>query len=192
MATILSSDFLPVDCLDLEQGGTTGVVYHINYDDWILATKTEDADKTITGIALTTSGAKAVKYTLTRGAPVPTSPFTKNAAGKSGWAHSVAFFMPTKDQSVKTEIANLANFGRVVTIVVLDSGVVANVYGYDMGLELTTYEEAPNDPSLGGGLQITLGTPPDVTLENLPPRTFLDTDRATTVAALETLLTAVP
>ena len=50
----------------------------------------------------------------------------------------------------------------------------------------------PNDPSKGGGIDVTFTTPSDVTLENLPPVTFFDTDRATTLAALETLRTPVP
>lgn len=187
----LSLGFSVTDCAGLEQGGVAGDLYLINYNDYLTATITEDLDKTITDIVLTTSGAQAFKFELTRGGAVLTSPLTVNNAGKSGYLHSVAAFIPTKEQATKTDFTNLINFGRVIAIVVLDSTVVANVFGNDMGLSMTAYEEAPNDPSVGGGLQITLSTPADTTLENLPGRTFFDTDRATTIANLEALLTPV-
>lgn len=187
----LTSDFIPASCTALEIGGVSGKLFLINYDDWITATVTRAADGTITAAALTTTGAKAVEYDLPRGAPIVTSPLTINNGGKSGWSHSVQAFIPTKLQALKQELACLANYGRVVAVVVLDSGVVANVYGNDVGLQMTAYEEAPNDPSKGGGLDITLSTPADVTLENLPPVTFLSTDRATTLLALDALKVAV-
>ncbi len=187
----ITAGFSVADCVGLEQGGTSGDLYLINYNDYLTATITEDPDKTITDIVLTTQGAQAFKFELTRGAPVLTSPLTVNNAGKSGYLHNVAAFIPTKDQATKTDLSNLINFGRVIAIVVLDSTVVANVFGNDMGLSMTSYEEAPNDPSVGGGLQIGLSTPADTTLENLPGRTFFDMDRATTIAKLEALLTPV-
>lgn len=188
----LTTDFDPVNCVDLEQGGVTGKLYLINYDDWLTATVTKDAVGGISSIVLTNTGAKAVRYTLTRGATVPTTPLTVNNGGKSGYLHTVLTFIPTKDQAIKFELTNLINFGRVVAIVVLDSSVVTNVYGQDMGLVVSTYEEAPNDPAKGGGIQVTFSTPADTTLENLPPSTFLDTDRATTIAALDALIIPVP
>jgi len=56
---------------------------------------------------------------------------------------------------------------------------------------VTAYEEAPNDPSKGGGIDVTFTTPGDVTLENLPPVTFFDTSRTATLAALTALKTPV-
>lgn len=183
--------FSVTDCNGLEQGGTAGDLYLINYNDYLTATIVRDPDGTITSITLTTTGAQAFKYELTRGAPVLTSPLTVNNAGKSGYLHNVGAFIPTKDQATKSDLSNLINFGRVIAIPVLDSTVVANLFGNDMGLSMTAYEEAPNDPSVGGGLQITLSTPADTTLENLPAVTFGSGDRATTIAALEALLVPV-
>lgn len=189
----ISTDFAPANCIDLESGGVSGNLFLINWEDWLTATITRDpVTMQISSIVLTNQGAKAIKYELTRGASVLTSPLTVNNGGKSGYMHSVATFIPTKDQAVKAELTKLINFGRVIAIPVLDSSVVTNVYGSDVGLAMTAYEEAPNDPSKGGGLQVTFTTPADVTMENLPPVTFFDTDRATTLAALEALLTPVP
>lgn len=188
----ISTDFTPADCTDLERGGVSGDLYLINFNDWLTATIVRDADGTITSITLTNPGAKAVKYALPRGAAVPTTPLTVNNGGKGGFAHTVAAFIPTKDQAVKKELASLVNYNRVVAIVVLDATVVSNVYGNDAGLSMTAFEEAPNDPSMGGGVQMTVSTPADVTTENLPPVTFFNTDRATTLAALEALRTEVP
>lgn len=189
---ILTLDVAPANCTTSEKGGVQSELYLINYADWVTATKTVGADGTITAITLTTPTAKAVKYELARGATVPTSPFTKNVGGKSGWTHTVATFIPAKTQALKKELAALANFNRVVAIVVVDASVVTQVYGNDVGLELNAWEEAPNDPAKGGGIQLTLATPPDTTLEDLPPVPFFITSRAATMAALEALLVAVP
>lgn len=187
----LETDFSPVDCTSLEIGGVTGKLYLIDYIDWLTATVTRDTDGSISAIALTNQGAKAVEYDLPRGASVPSTPLTINNGGKSGWAHTVQAFIPTKDMAIKKELACYVNYRRVVAIVVLDSSIVAQVFGADIGLQLTAYEEAPNDPSKGGGLDVTFTTPADVTLENLPPSTFFDTDRTTTLEALTALKTAV-
>ena len=191
MSVKIASDFIPTDPCILEVGGVSGAVYLINYEDWLNATLTEAADGTISAITLVGTGTRAFKYDLPRGASVITNPLTVNNGGKSGFTHSVQLFIPTKSQAIKKEIAGLANYGRVVAIVVIDSTVVANVFGKDVGLSLTAYEEAANDPSKGGGLDVTLSTPADTTLENLPPCTFLSTDRAATLTALEALLTPV-
>lgn len=183
---------MPADCVSLESGGVSGAAYGIDYEVWKRATITESADGTITAITLTETGDQAIKYDLPYGASVPSTPFTQNNGGKSGFSHSVQMFLPTKLQAIKKELAGYGNFGRMVWIVVLDASVVANVFGNDMGLRLSAYDELPNDPAKGGGIDVTWSTPTDATLENLPPRTFFTTDRATTLAALETLLTPVP
>lgn len=192
MSCKIETDLAFVDCSDLEVGGVSGAVYGIDFEAWRAATITADADGLISAITLTQTGDKAVKYDLPYGAPIPSSPFTQNNGGKSGWSHSLQMFLPTKQQDVKKEIAALANFGRMIWIVVLDASVTANVYGNDAGLRLSAYDELPNDPAKGGGIDVTFATPTDATFENLPPATFFNTDRATTIAALETLLTPVP
>jgi hypothetical protein len=184
--------FAPADCFDLGVGGVTGNMYLINYDDWKTATITRDVDGTITDVVLTTVGAAAFKYELTRGGSVPATPFTKNNGGKSGFAHAVVSFIPSRLQAIKAEFAKLANFNRVIAILVMDSNVaVSEVYGDESGLELTAFDETPGDPAKGGGIQPTLGTPTDTTLETLPPVNFTDGARATTIAKLELLLIPV-
>lgn len=188
----LTTDFIPTDCTDLEKGGVSGKLYLIDYVDWLTATVTKDATTgDITDVTLTNTGAKAVEYDLPRGATIATTPLTINNGGKSGFLHSLQAFIPTKAMDIKKELACYVNYRRAVAILVLDSSIVAQVFGNDMGLQVTAYEEAPNDPSKGGGLDVTFSTPGDVTLENLPPNTFFDTDRATTLAAIEALKTEV-
>lgn len=192
MSCKLTTDVTFADCTNLEAGGTTGLAYGIDIEDFRTATVTREPDGTITNIVLTTPGAKAVKYDLPNGATVPTSPLTVNNGGKSGFAHSVGMFVPTKDQATKKEIAGYANFGAMVWVVILDASVVANTYGSDVGLTLTAYDEIASDPSKGGGLDTVWSTPADKTFESLPPVTTLSTDRAGTIAMLELLLVAVP
>jgi len=187
----LTVDFAPTNCTTNEKGGVQKDLYLINYDDWVTATKTVTADGTYSAITLTTLGSKAVKYELMRGATVPTSPYAEQTGGKSGWTHTLATFINTKNQALKKELASLANYNRVVAIVVVDASIVSMVYGADAGLKLNAWEEAPNDPAKGGGIQLTLATPPDTTLEDLPPVPFFITSRAATLAALEALLVEV-
>lgn len=192
MSTIITTDFSPANCTDLEVGGVNGVAYGINYSDWLTATVTRDASTgAISAVVLTETGSKAVKYELTRGAIPTATPLTVNNGGKSGFAHTVPMFIPTKDAAIRQEIVTKMNFGRMVWIVVLDSGIVSQVFGNDVGLSLTAFEEANVDPSKGGGFDATFSTPADVTLENLPPVEFFVTDRAATLVALEALLTPV-
>ena len=188
---VLNTDLLPSDCTSLGIGGVSGAVYGIDFEQWKRANVTADADGTISAIALTQTGDKAVKYDLTYGAPIPSTPFTQNNGGKSGWSHTLQMFLPTKDQSIKKELAGYANYGRMIWIVVLDSDVTANVYGNDVGMRISAYDELPNDPAKGGGIDVTFSTPTDATLENLQPVTFFNTDRATTIAALEALINPV-
>ena len=187
----LSTDIMPADCVSLGIGGVSGAAYGIDYEDFKAATVTADADGTISAITLVGTGTKAVKYDLTRGASIPSTPLTVANGGKSGFMHTVGMFLGIKDQATRKEIAGYANFGRMIWIVVLDSAEVSNVYGNDVGLSLTAYDELPNDPAKGGGIDVVWSTPADVTPENLPPVPFFDTDRATTLTALEALLTPV-
>mgnify|MGYP003669669819 CR=1 FL=1 len=110
---------------------------------------------------------------------------------KSGFTHTLQAFIPSKGMDIKKEIACYVNYRRAVGLLVLDSSIVAQVFGNDVGLQVTAYEEAPNDPSKGGGFDVTFSTPSDVTLENLPPTTFFDTSRTVTLAALLALKTPV-
>ena len=192
MACDIITDYSPANCVALEIGGVSGKAYGINYKDWITATITRDETTgAITAVVLTTIGAKAVEYDLPRGASITGSPLTVNDGGKSGFAHSVQMFIPTKDAAIRAELATKMNYGRMVWIIVLDSTIVGQVFGNDVGLQLTAFEEVNNDPSKGGGMDVTFTTPADVTLENLPPVEFFDTDRATTEAAYIALKTPV-
>lgn len=190
--TKISTDFEPVNCTGLEVGGVSGVMYGINYADWLNATVTRDAiTGAITAIVLTETGTKAVKYSLTRGGNPTTVEAAINNGGKSGFIHTVSAFLPTKDATLRQEIVTKLNFGRMVWIVVLDSTIVSQVFGNDVGLALTGLTEANVDPAKGGGFDAVFSTPADVTSENLPPVEFFITDRVSTLAALEALLTPV-
>lgn len=188
----LTTDLLPSDCISLPTGGVSGSAYGIDYEDWLAATKTVAADGSISAIALPT-GTEAIKYDLPRGASIPSTPLTVNNGGKSGFAHTLQMFIPAKDQATRDEIVGLANYGRVVWIVVIDGqDPVARVFGNDSGLSLTAYDELLSDPSKGGGIDATFSTPADTTMENRPPVNFYDTDRPTTLAALDALMTPAP
>lgn len=189
---VLTTDILPTDCVSLEVGGVSGQVYGIDFEQWRRAIITRFPEGTIDNIILNGTGDKAVKFDLPYGAPIPSTPFTQNNGGKSGFKHTLQMFLPTRDQTIKKEIAGYGNFGKMVWIVVLDSSDVANVYGDDVGMRLTAYDELPNDPAKGGGLDVTFSTATDSTLENLPPKQVFQTERAMTIAMLDALIIPVP
>ncbi len=191
MACELTTDFAPVNCTTLEVGGVSGKAYGINFEDWITATLVAADDGALSAITLTTTGVKAVEYDLIRGSSITGSPLSINDGGKGGFTHSIQMFIPWKDSAMRAELAGKINFGRMVWIIVLDSSIVAQVYGNDGGLQMTAFEEVNTDQSKGGGMDVTFSTPANVTLENLPPVEFFDTDRATTLAALVALKTPV-
>ena len=193
----LTTDLTPTDCRDLGVGGLTGAVYFIDYEAWSRATKTPDSGGNggIEAITLNGTGDKAIKYDLFPNSMTPDSPFTKNDAGQSGFTHTVPMFIsPSNKQAIKNEWVGYGNYRRVVAILVTNNDVdsVAMVYGRTTGLELSAYSELPADQSTGGGFTITLTTPTTTTLEVAPADAFFNTDRATTVAALEALLTPAP
>lgn len=188
----LTIDLIPSDCLSQPTGGTTGAAYGISYEKWLNATLTVGANGEISAIA-PASGDKFIKYDLPRGATIPTTPLTVNTGGKSGFAHTLVMFVPSKAQDVRDEIAGFANYNKMVWIVVLEGAdVPARTLGAENGLSLTAYDELENDPAQGAGFNATFATPADNTLENRPPVNFFNTDRATTLAALEALLTPAP
>lgn len=186
----ITTDFLITDQATLEVGGVVGRMFIFNYDEWVMSTITK-ADGVITAISLATIGAKSTEYALTRGSIVPSTPLTVNNGGKGGFVHTLPIFIATKSQAVKNELASKINLGRSVIVVLLDSSIVAQVFGDGVGLQLTAYDELPNDPSKGGGIQCTFSTPTDVTVENMPPATCFITSRAATIAMLEATKTPV-
>ncbi len=186
MGCKLLSDFEVPGCTGLGRSGVSGVVYLLAYEAWQGSARIEDSSTgEISGVTLKT-GDKAVKYTLPITAPVPSTELVKNTGGKSGFKHTLVMYIPSASQTLKSELVSTVNFERLVAIVVLDSEEVANVYGSDSGLVMTSYGETPADPANGGGLMVTLSTI-ETGLENLPPVTFKKTDRPTTLAALEAL-----
>lgn len=192
----ISSDFISATCAEglQEIGGHRGQIYAFNYSEWIAATKTIDADGRITDVVLTTTGAKAWYYELIEGSGTITSAALAPVdAGVSGFTHSVTLFFNSKDDAMKNQFINKANYGRMVLVVVLDSSIVAQVYGAKCGLKLSEFLEDANDPAKGGGFTITLMTPTNL-VENTAGVTFgtgLEADRVATIAKLEAARTAV-
>ena len=188
----LTLDLIPADCLSSPTGGTTGAAYGISYEKWLSCTLVVAADGSISSITPAT-GDEFIKYDLTRGATIPTTPLTVNNGGKSGFLHTLQMFVTSKAQDIRDEISGFANYNKLVWIVVIEGAdPVARILGADNGLSLTAYDELENDPAKGAGFDVTFSTAADNTLENRPPVNFFDTDRATTLAALETLLTPAP
>ncbi len=191
----LEDDFSIEGCVGISQGGTTGLLYLIDFEAWLQATivrKDDGANTTINSIQLKNTGDKAVEYKLPLNNITPTAEAVRNASGRNGYKHNLVFFLSEMTHERRLELHSLFNFRRAVALVVTDSKEICNVYGSDAGLVLLSDMETPADQNTGGGATITLATG-ETGLEALPCVTFKtasDTNvRADTLNALNALKT---
>jgi len=138
----ITTDFLITNQATLEVGGVVGRIFIFNYDEWVMSTITK-VSGVITDIELASTGAKSTEYALARGSIVPATPLTVNNGGKGGFVHTLPIFIATKSQAVKNELVSKINLGRSVIVVLLDSSIVAQVFGDGVGLQMTAYDELP-------------------------------------------------
>ncbi len=191
----LTEDYSLTGCEGISYGGTTGLLYLIDFAAWQRATIVRHGDRantTIQSIQLTKTGDKAVEYTLPLNNITPTAEPVRNASGHNGYKHNIVFFLPEITNERRLELHSLYNYGRTVALVVTASQEICNVYGSGAGLVLLSDVETPADPNMGGGATITLGTG-ETGIEAMPCGTFQvpgDTNvREDTLAALIALKT---
>ncbi len=166
----LTKNFEIADCAGLPAGGVTGRVYLFDFDDWLSGTPDRAEDGTITGLTLADE-AKGVRYALPVDSPMPSNEPVRNAGGLNGFKHTLEMYIPKVTQALRKEFVGLNNFGRCVAVVIKDSDQVANMYGSDSGLVMTSFIESPADGAVGGGAKVILASPENG-MENYSAVTF--------------------
>lgn len=156
------------DCNNPVIGGTEAVVYLFNRSDIGGYVRDTDNPQIIKGITLA-SGAKGYKYEGYNTSVKPKSTFVKKDYS-ARYDHSVDFVIFAKGSDVKAEIEKMA-INRVVAVIenIHKSGDSAfEIFGTDLGLELTTLKSDPNDANSEGAYEITLTSPGNFKEPHMP------------------------
>jgi hypothetical protein len=162
------------DCANLEQAGIGNFVQLINKDDLDNGAITEDAvSHEIETITLDT-GTYAYPFESFKGSVhiTPSSPMRK-VTSVDGFDHQVVVMAFDASQLSRENIAKM-RFQKVVAIIPLLNGK-SIMYGRNVGLRISEYEELPSDPDKGGMIQFTLKTPENDPPEVAPPCLIADT-----------------
>lgn len=184
--TSISAD-LAIDCNSLPVAGLKDFAYLINSSD--ISGFSVAGDGSISGITLNSGGAQAFKYEVASN--TLNSLYSQIQAGViNGFSHTLQMIYPQDDQAAIEELTKLSN-GNVVAIVNkrgADGNGTFRVLGHTQGLVSTAIEGDDSNSDNSGLPSVTLATD-DSFYEPKPPVHFLSTDYATSLAALEALLT---
>ncbi|RKR84908.1 hypothetical protein BDD43_5161 [Mucilaginibacter gracilis] len=177
------------DCNNPVVGGTEAVVYLFNRSDIAAYVRDTNNPQIITDITLT-QGATGYRYEGYNTSVKPKTTFIKKDYS-ARFDHMVDFVVFAKGSAVKTEIEKLGT-NRVVAIIenIHKSGDSAfEIFGTDLGLELTTLKSDPNDANSEGAYEVNLTSPANFKEPHMPA-TLYKTSYATTKTALLALIKA--
>ena len=182
------------DCSNPVIGGVESVVYLFNRSDIVGYVRDTVNPQIITDITMATitpaSGsnpailAKGFRYEGYNTSVKPKTTFVKKDYS-ARYDHMIDFVIFAKGSDIKAEIEKMGT-NRVVAIIenIHKSGDSAfEIFGTDLGLELTTLKSDPNDANSEGAYEINLTSPANFKEPHMPA-TFFVTDYATTKAAL--------
>ena len=114
----------------------------------------------------------------------------------AGWRHAVLLSIFDVSSEQKLNIQGMANKATVWVVENANdssnSDSIFEVYGLDRGLEAETITRSPVDTESGAAYVVQLATPDTGGAEVQPAVSWFITDYATTLAAVETLLTPAP
>ena len=161
-------------------------IYIVNRDD-IDYSASAEADGVVSALVLKT-GKKGYKYTSNNKAFEGTSALNKGTYSTS-FDHSIVGRVFANTQAIKDELNKLA-FGKFVVVVANNSNANEEtkfeVYGWENGLVCTALDKNTAD---GDGIVYSFTLASDEgAREGDIPKSFYNTDLATTEAALEALL----
>jgi len=182
----LDADIQPA-CDALPIKGMETRIFILNFEDWLNATVTQGATVDIISAIALASTKEAYEAIVPPNFPKERYTSEKGDSGYAIYTHEIDVLVePTAEGKL---FAKDAGRGRFVVIAEkkakgTDKEDAFDVLGGDAGIEGTiTYDSDAND----GHIAITIASPD--ARESGPPKTFFNTDYATTVAALEALLT---
>lgn len=148
------------DCDALVQSGIGNYVILINKDDWDAATVVYDTGTTeeITDITLA-STKQGWSFEGSKESNIIPNTALRAVDGMDGFDHTVDIKAFDVSQLSRLNISKV-RFNKVVCIIPLLSGK-ALIFGKDVGLRLSDYQDSPGDASLAGLIQFILKTPAD-------------------------------
>ncbi len=176
------------DCTNPVIGGVESVVYLFNRSDIAAYVRDTVNPQIITGITLVGT-AKGFRYEGYNTSVKPKTTFIKKDYS-ARYDHMVDFVIFAKGSAVKAEIEKLGT-NRVVAVIenIHKSGDSAfEIFGTDLGLELTTVKSDPNDSNSEGAYELNLTSPANFKEPHMPA-TLFSTDYASTKTALLALIT---
>jgi len=151
------------DCATISQGGIGNYVILINKDDFDAGAVTVDGtSKEITAITLDTP-ATGFAFESAKGSVqiIPSAPL-RTATALDGFDHTLDIRALDVSQLSRENIAKM-RFQKVVAVVPLANGK-AMLYGRNVGMRISDFQENPGDADTGGTIQFVLKTP-----DNDPP-----------------------
>ena len=168
------------DCANIVQGGIGNYVLLINKEDLDNGAVTVDGtSKEIDTITLD-AGTSAYSFESAKGSVqiIPSTPF-RAVSAIDGFDHSLDIRALDVSQLSRENIAKM-RFQKVVAIVPLASGK-ALMYGRNVGLRISDFQENPGDADTGGTIQFVLKTPDNDPPEIAPAHLIASTFDITTL-----------
>lgn len=147
----------------IAQAGIGNYAILINHDDLKNGVITEDAVSHEIETITLAAGTYGYKFESSKGSAqiIPSSPL-RAVAAIDGFDHSIDMRIIDVSQLSK-ENAERMRFQKVAVLIPLSNGK-SMLYGRNVGMRISDYQENPGDADTGGTLQIVLKTP-----ENDPP-----------------------
>jgi len=148
----------------IKQGGIKNYFYLINKDDFdnYQVLTFDGTSNEITALTLA-SGTQGYKFESSKGSAqiIPTAPF-RAVSAIDGFDHQIDARIVEASQLCLDDIKRL-RFQKVVAIVPLADGRF-RLYGRNVGMRISDFQEMPGDADTGGSFQVVIRTP-----ENDPP-----------------------
>jgi hypothetical protein len=168
------------DCASITQGGIGNYVILINKDDLDNGAVTEDAVSHEIETITLDAGTYGYKFEFSKGSVqiIPSTPFRARTA-IDGFDHTLDIRALDVSQLSRENIAKM-RFQKVVAIVPLADGR-SLMYGRNVGLRISDFQENPGDADTGGTIQFVLKTPENDPPEINPPHVVESTFDITTL-----------
>jgi len=157
------------DCASITQGGIGNYVLLINKEDLDNGAITEDAVSHEIETITLDAGTLAYSFESAKGSVhiIPSSPL-RAVTAIDGFDHSLDIRALDVSQLSRENIAKM-RFQKVVALVPLVNGK-AMMYGRNVGLRMSDFQENPGDADTGGTIQFVLKTPENDPPEIAPPQ----------------------
>lgn len=164
------------DCESPQQGGIINRLIFINKADWDEATIVIDTGSTeeITSITLASGGKQGYEFAVPKSSYIILGSPYRGIDGIDGFDHTIDVRVSSIEQLDRINIAKM-RFVKVVVIAELIEGR-SLVYGQEVGLRMSDFQESPGDASTGGTMQFIVKTPdvdpPEINLPQIIASSF--------------------